>query len=76
MGRVKRFFHYHYTRSEEEIIVVAHEDILKHFLLPTPWHQPVPNACCFSFTIKWEATSLKAQKKNMKEIELERAWRK
>ena len=70
-GRVNRFFRYLYTRPEEEIIVVAHEDLLRHYLLPIPWEQPIPNACGFSFTIKWEVTSSKVQRKKMKEIELE-----
>jgi hypothetical protein len=53
-GRVNRFFDYLYFCPEEEIIVVAHEDLLKHFILPQPWDQPIQNACGISFTVEWE----------------------
>jgi hypothetical protein len=70
MGRVNQFFKCLYDRPEEEIIVLAHEDLLKHYLLPIPWQQPLPNACGYSFTVKWEVTDSKVQKKKKKEIEL------
>lgn len=64
-GRVNRFFDYLYSRPEEEIIVVSHEDLLKSFMLPQPWDQPIPNACGISFTIEWEElTVVNYSKKN------------
>jgi len=69
-GRVNRFYDYLYQRPEDEIIVVAHEQLLKDYLFPSPWEKPIPNACGHSFTVKWEVqTTPKVQKKKTKELE-------
>ena len=61
--RVNQFCDYLYSRPEEEIIVVAHGQLLEQFLFPFPWDQPVPNASGYSFTVTWEASTPKCQKK-------------
>jgi len=69
-GRVNRFYDNLYQRREEEIIVVAHEQLLKDYLLPSLWDQLIPNACGYSFVVKWEVKTPNVQKKKTKEIEL------
>jgi broad specificity phosphatase PhoE len=64
-GRVNKFFDYLYSRPEDEIIVVTHGDLLKSFIFPQPWNQPIHNASGYSFIIKWdEATAVNYSKKN------------
>jgi broad specificity phosphatase PhoE len=70
-GRVNRFYRYLYDRQEEEIIVVAHKEVLQNYLLPPPWDQPLPNAWGYTFKITWDLTGEKVQKKKRdKEPEL------
>ena len=54
---------------EEEIIVVAQQQLLEQYPFPSPWIQPVTNASGYAFTVKWEIRPPSGQKKR-KEVEL------